>query len=126
MYRLSIWLIALAFVFNGAASLATIDLPAASALIAQNQNHDNARTAAPSDHVGNNNVMVAMPDHGQAQGHSHSGLKCCGICNVANVIPDIVAIPVTFSYATVAFRTGQHDLVGHLVALDPGIPKTIV
>lgn len=124
MYRLSIWLIVLAFVFNGAASLAAIDLPTASALIAQNQNHDNARTAAPSDHVGNNNVMVAMLDHGQA--HGHSALKCCNICNVANVIPDIVAIPVTFSYATVAFRRGQHDLVGHLVALDPGIPKTIV
>jgi hypothetical protein len=90
------------------------------------QNHDGAPAAshdAHSNHIGDD-VMVAMPDHGQANGHS--GERCCGTCNVASVLPDIVAIPVTFSYAAVTFRTGRHDLVGHLVALDPDIPKTFV
>jgi hypothetical protein len=124
MYRLSIWLIALAFVFNGAASFAAIDRPVAPALAAQN--HNGGRITSHDvhfNHIGTG-VMVTMLNHDQA--HGHSGLRCCGTCNVANVLPDIAAIPVTFSCAAVTFRTGQHDLVGYLVALDPDLPKTVV
>jgi hypothetical protein len=126
MYRLTIWLIAVAFVFNGVASSAWIDLPMAPALAAQD-NHGAATAGGHDAHFDqvDRDVIGATPDHGQASEHD-SCLKCCGICNVANVIPDVAAIPVMFSYADVTFRTAQHDLVGHLVALDPAIPKTIV
>ena len=124
MYRLSIWLIALAIVFNGAASFAAIDNPVAPALAAQNHNGAPATSHdVYSSRIGTG-VMAVTLDHGQA--HGHSGLRCCGTCNVANVLPDIVTTPVTFSYAAVTFSAGRHDLVGHLVALDPDIPKTVV
>ena len=124
MYRLSIWLIALTFAFNGAASFAAIDNPVAPALTAQNHNGGPAISHdVHSSHI-RTGVMVVTLDPGQA--HGHSSLRCCGTCNVANVLPDIVTIPVTFSYAAVTFRMAQHHLVGHLVALDPDIPKTVV
>jgi hypothetical protein len=123
MYRLSIWLIALTFVFNGVAVHAWIDFPAAPALIAHDH-HDAAVSAAHDTH--SDVIVAAATDHGQAHGYAHHFLKCCGICNEANLAPDIVVVPVTFSYAAATFRTLQHDLVAHLVALDPDIPKTIV
>jgi hypothetical protein len=123
MYRLGIWLIAVAFVFNGAASGAWIDLPMAPALAAHD--HHGAMAAAGHDeHSGE--VVAAVTDHGQAYDYAHNHLKCCGICYVANLTPDVIAVVVTFSYSDVTFRMAKHDLVGHLVALDPDIPKTIV
>jgi Protein of unknown function (DUF2946) len=123
MYRFGIWLIAVAFVFNGAASYAMIDAPVAPILFAQGH-HD---AAASADHGAHSDeVAAAATDHGQAHDYAHNHLKCCGICNVASLLPDVIAVPVAFSYATVTFRTLQNDLVGHLVALDPDIPKTIV
>jgi hypothetical protein len=125
VYRLGIWLIAVAFVFNGATSYAKFDLPVAPGLVAHG--HDSAQPVchdAHSNHTGNNTVTAA--DHDQAAAHSHSNLQCCGICSVASVLPDVVAIAVPFSYAAVMFYTGQRDLIGHFVALDPGIPKTSV
>jgi hypothetical protein len=126
MYRLGIWLIAVAFVFNGAASGAWIGLPMAPAL-AVHDHHGGPATAGHDAHFdqASHDAIGATPDHGQAPEHD-SCLECCGMCNIANVIPDIVANPVMFSYAEVTFRTAQDDLVGHLVALDPDIPKTII
>lgn len=133
--RLFIFLIAAAFVFNGAASFvfngaasrAWIDLPVA--LAATAQDHHGASVAAGHDaHSGQfgANAIAAAPDQSQDHEHVDSCLKCCNMCNVANVLPGFVAKPVTFSYAAVAFRMGQRNLVGHLVALDPDIPKAII
>jgi hypothetical protein len=36
--------------------------------------------------------------------------KCCDICSVAKVINDVAAIPVAFSYSSVAFRVRAGDL----------------
>ncbi len=123
MYRMSIWLIALTFVFNGVAVHAWIDSPAAPALVAHDH-HDATVSAAHDTH--SDVIVAAATDHGQAHGYAHHHLKCCGICNVANLAPDILAVSMSFSYAAVTFRTLQQDLVGNLVALDPDIPKTIV
>jgi hypothetical protein len=121
MYRLSIWLIALTFVFNGVALHAWIDPPTAPALIAQDH-HGAADAAGHDEH--SDKVVATAADHGQDHAYNH--LKCCGVCSVASVLPDAAAISVPISYAAVTFRTARHDLVGHLVALDPDIPKTIV
>jgi hypothetical protein len=123
MYRLSMWLIALAFVFNGAASYTWADPGESPALTIQG--HHGALEAAPGAHakyVGDD--MVTAAD--QAPTHSHNALRCCYICNVASVLPDIVAIPMPFSYTAIMFHTARHNLVGHPLGLDPGIPKTIV
>jgi hypothetical protein len=122
MYRLSIWLFVLAFIFNGAASYTWIDpgeSPAGTV-----QAHHGVLTAVDvhAKYVSDDVVTAAV----QALTHGHNALKCCGICNVASVLPDILAIPVPFSYAAIMFHTARHDLAGHLVALDPGIPKTSV
>ena len=128
MRRLGIWLIAVAVVLSGTASYGEIghDKPALTF-----QGHNRAAAVAKYDKYDAQSEQgchdaVAAADHDQAPAHSHDGLKCCGICNVANVIPAVPAIPVTFSYAVVTFYMGQHDLVGHLVALDPDIPKSLV
>jgi hypothetical protein len=122
MYRLGIWLIALAFVFNGVASYAWTDPGESAALTIQG--HHGALIAAPDAHakyIGDNVVTAAD----QAPTHSHNTIKCCYICNAASVLPDIVAIPMPFSYTVIMFRTARHDLVGHPLGLDPRIPMSI-
>ena len=123
MYRLGIWLIALTFVFNGAASYAWIDPDESPAMTIQDYHGAPiVRHDAHAKHVGDD--VVATADHDQAPAHSHS--RCCNTCNTTSVMPNIVAIPVTFSYRAVTFHTHQHDLVGHPAGLDPRIPKTTV
>ena len=123
MYRLGIWLIALTLVFNGAAMYATNDLPEMSMAFAQGHHHD-AGAAACDVHSDDLTAMAA--NSGPIHGHAHGHLKCCGTCNVASVLPSAVGMAVALSYKTASFRMAQRDLVGHLVTLDPGIPKSIV
>lgn len=121
MYRLTVCLIAVVFIFNSAASLAWIDLPAELTMAA-----DGHRGAMADDHhdthaqVGND-IIAATPDHGETSKYVD---KCCRTCTVAGVVGDVVMVAVAFSYAAVAFQTRQRDLVGHLVVLDPDIPKS--
>ncbi len=118
MQRLGIWLIAIAVVFNGAAPFAPAMEQAAIV-----QGHDHAvgnHAAGAADH----GAFAASTDHGRQHDHAHN--KCCMLCNIASVLPGVTAVPMTFSYATVSFRMARHNLVGHLVALDPDIPKSLV
>jgi hypothetical protein len=123
MYRLGIWLLALVFVFNGAASYALIAPAESHASIVQAHHHapPGARHEAQCKQVADDEVGAAAADYGHDHAH-----KCCGICIVASLLPAVEAIPVTFGYRVVTFRIGQHDLVGHPVGLDPEIPKTVV
>lgn len=121
MYRLGIGLIAFALVFNGvAAAYALNDAPGLPAVAA----HEHHGGVAHRDHA-HDRVAVAA-DAGQTHGGMQDHLKCCGRCNFVSLLPGSVAIPVTFSYATVSFPKAQPHLVGHIVALDPGIPKSVV
>lgn len=122
MYRLGIWLVALALVVNGVAGHAWADAPRAPAAVASDH-HD----GAASRH-GHADVAAAVAaDTGQSRGPVHHHLRCCGVrCNVVPLVPGLVAIPVTLSFAAVAYPTAQPRLVGHLVALDPEIPKSAV
>lgn len=126
MYRLGIWLIAFAFVFNGAVSLAQIDAFAEPATIAHEHDHaaaqDHHHGLAASEH----DAVADWMDHGPGHSHHHAHHKCCTICSHASLKPNVVAVPLTFTYAPVIFTTVQHDLVGHFVALDPEIPKTVI
>jgi len=124
MYRLTVCLIAAVFIFNSAVSLAWVDLPAELAM-ATDHHHGSVADDHYDAHarqVGSD-LIAATPDHSETSKHID---KCCRTCTVAGVVGDVAMVAVTFSYAAVAFQTGRHDLVGHLVVLDPDIPKYLV
>jgi hypothetical protein len=125
MHRLNIWLLALVFVFNGAAFYALIAPAESQAAIVQDDHHarSGAKYEAQCKQVADDEIAAAAADHDHAHHHAH---KCCGVCNFASLMPAPGAIPVTFSYRAITFRIGQHDLVAHPVGLDPEIPKTAV
>lgn len=121
MYRLGIWVIALALVVNGVAGYAWADAPRAPAAVA----YDHHDAASRQGHA--NGAAAVAADAGQTHGRVHHHLRCCGVrCNVVPLVPGVVAIPVTLSFAAVVYPTAQPRLVGHLVALDPEIPKSAV
>jgi hypothetical protein len=123
---MGIWLTAFALVFNGfATGYAWVDAPDLPAAVAHDH-RGGAGAAGHHDHSGDRIAIVA--DSGLTYGSMLDHLKCCGRCNVnvVSLLPRAVAIPATFSFATLSFRTTQDHLVGHLVVLEPDIPKTIV
>lgn len=122
MYRLGIWLIALALVFNGAEAYAWDNSPAVPS--AATQDHHDMIGGVDCDVQPGDAVAVA--DHpGTAHQHDNH-LRCCGTCNVASLLPNVAVIPVTFSYRAAVFHAAHEYLVGHPVVLDPEIPKSIV
>ncbi len=123
MHRLGIWLMALALVFNGVTVYAWSDAAGVVAAIAQDH-HDSAEASECDVHSAD--VVAGAVDSGQAQHPMHNHLKCCGTCNIVSLAPNVAVIPVTFSFRMASFRKTHHDLVGHPVALDPDIPKSIV
>jgi hypothetical protein len=121
---MGIWLIALALVFNGVVTYTWNNSPSAPVAIVQDH-HGGTDTVDCDVH---SDDAVAMAEHsGQTQrGQMHNHLKCCATCTGVSLLPAVSAVPVSFSYRAAVFHTAQHDLVGHLVALDPDIPKSIV
>ncbi len=123
MHRLAVWMIALALVFNGAPAIAPAgvsDMPA----VAASDHHADAAGVECNAYRGR--VVVVAANACQSQHAAHDHLKCCPTCNVVSMVPALVEVAVPFSYAPASFRTAEVGLVGHLVALDPDIPKTIV
>lgn len=123
MHRMGIWLIALALVFNGVATYAWDDPSGPAATMVQM--HDGG-IAVVACNVTSDGLAAVVAGGGEHQGGAHNHLKCCATCTVPSVIPAVTAIPVTFAYQAAVFYTAQPHLVGHSVALDPGIPKSIV
>ena len=123
MYRLVIWMIALALVFNGAQSYALNEVSGTPAMVASDHH---AGAAGLECNVQSGGVAVIAADACQSQHAAHDQLKCCPTCNLVSMIPAIDAVSVPFSYAPASFRAAEFGLVGHLVALDPDIPKTVV
>lgn len=123
MYRIGIWLIALALVFNGAAAYAGNYFSGVPATIAQHH-HDAAD--AVDTHVHSADAVTVGENSGQTHGGMHNHVKCCTICTVVSMLPAVAAVPATFAYKAAVFHTAQHALVGRPVALDPDIPKSIV
>lgn len=123
MHRMGIWLIALALVFNGAATYAWDSPSGPIAAIAQV--HDDG-TAAVACNVNSDEFVAVAAGSDQHQSGAHHHPKCCGTCTVPSLIPAVAAVPVTFSYRAAVFHTASHHLIGHPVALDPDIPKSVV
>ena len=101
--------------------------------------------SANSHHIA---AKKAEADHrGQHQAHQHAEAmdaavvldktssgdsvggesNCCTMCiTFDNVAPVFVATAFQVHHRIVDFKIGGQLLIGHLVALDPDIPKTIV
>ncbi len=125
MHRLIVWFIAVVFVFNGAASLASIDLAELAAVAA----HDSGVPAGGYEvqsHQQTGDVVTAEPYHRDGSSHDDNCQKCCGMCSQPSLMPASVVTAVTFADEGVTFQAGHHHLVGQLVAVDPGIPKILV
>lgn len=124
--RVSVFLFIVAFVFSGAAWAACVDLPVAPA--------SGTTVFIGHDHAGGHNGrhLVTGEENADAsdQGpatHGHGAVvKCCSMAPVFNLAPDLVVRPVAFSRPAAVFRFVQRGMIGHIVALEPGIPKSIV
>lgn len=123
-----VFLFAAAVVFNGWASVVLAKVPAA------HSNHVVAM-GGHAGHQGQNEAQYfAQPsnatglfDHLPAHDHANGSSKCCTMCVAFdNLTPAFVATVSQFHYRAIFFKIGRQDLAGHLVALDPDIPKTIV
>ena len=123
MYRMGIWLIALALVVNGVAMTAWSG-PAKTPVAITQSHHADAGSADCNSISGAAAAVVKYSD--QTHGRMHNHLKCCGTCTVASLVPDFIAVRAVFNYQSAAFWTAEHHLDGHLVLLDPDIPKSIV
>ena len=133
MKRWGIWFLTAVFVFNGAASLATIDLPDLppaighrdAAVTAGAQAH--AQVAAHAEAAGPlhrdcDEVMAATTDRNLV----HHDDKCCPTCAMPSMLPLSIASAVTFPSKAKRFLHANDELVGHLVVIDPDIPKVAV
>jgi hypothetical protein len=123
-------LFAVALVVNGGASRILADVQTGSA-------HHFAAKKGKAGHQGQH--QTHHHDHAQPDGasvafnpspaHDHMGddAKCCTMCIILdNAMPGFLATASQFRYWAVVFNIGRQHLVGHLVALDPDIPKAIV
>lgn len=121
MHRLGIWLIALALVFNGVMASAEIEPSEIPVAVAQGH-----LAALDADDCDPHAADIATATHrGQHRAPLHNHLKCCARCSMVSLLPSVIAVPVALAYGHAVFYTAQNDLVGHLVALDPHIPKPI-
>ena len=131
--RLFVFFLAAAFIYGGSALRASLLAPSVA------QDHHASMVAAPDvqqghaahqGHGSHDSAGVTADDHDHAKltnaEHDEPCLKCCTMCGVASMTADYHGTPVMFAYGTVRFRIGQRHLLGHLVALDPDIPKSFV
>lgn len=124
--RLSIWLFVAAFVFNGTAALAFVDIPEMLAPISAAHHAASVSGDRQPDLARRqDDRTVVFVSQDLTHQHAEDCLKCCNMCNVASMTPEGLKAPVRFSYADIAFHIGLDDLFGRFVGLDPGIPKSV-
>lgn len=122
MYRLGIWLVVFALVFNGV--MAAAEIEPSDEPVSMAQGHAAGALDMNCDaHAGD--TFAAMR-HGGQHDPAHNHLKCCARCSMVSLLPGVVAVPAALVYGDAVFYPAQHDLVGRPVALDPHIPKPIV
>lgn len=125
--HLSIWLMVAAFVLNGAAALAFVEIPETLVPISADH-HATSVSGDRQTHVAprRDDGTVVIGSQSLTHQHAENCLKCCNMCSVASMIPESLKAPVRFSYAGIAFRIGLDDFFGRFVGLDPGIPKSVI
>jgi hypothetical protein len=126
IYRILVCFFVASFVFSGAAWAACIDLPVTPA--------SGSTSFIGHDHIGGhsgrhhptNEENAGSSDQGPAT-HGHGvAVKCCSMAPIFSLAPGLLTRAVEFPRVDVSFRFAQREMVGHIVALEPGIPKFIV
>ena len=56
----------------------------------------------------------------------HGCKKCCAMCTVATALPPAAGVDVIFIVSSAMLARRHETKSGHVVAVDPGIPKRIV
>jgi len=127
--RLFIYLFAAAFIVNGGLVHASIELPPVLTTHAHVGITVAAEHAAHHDAANPSSIEAAMAPSEHAYGVAHEHMdgdaKCCGMCGMANAMPELTIIPIQLSYAVITFHVRLQGLIGHLTKLDPDIPKAI-
>jgi hypothetical protein len=126
--RLFIWFIVAAFVLNGVAARAFIEIPAALAPLAGTHHASLASTdqAAFSAYGQKGGDSIAAGDQDKDHQHADSCLKCCQMCSFAVATPEVPAAAARFFFWGISFAIFNDNPPDPLAALDPAIPKSVV
>lgn len=122
--RILVSLFIVSFVASGAAWAACIDLPIGLASTSSSHHHAGLDNHGDRHHE-NGDENAAKSDQAPVS-HSHGLVKCCSMAPVFNLAPEFMARSIDFPRSAVAFGFVQRGMIGHIVALEPGIPKPIV
>jgi len=96
-------------------------------LAASHQGHDHHQHAVVyGDHGlgGDRNLLLA--NKGEPTSVSHACLKCCGACMLISILPPSPGWTLALAVTHVSFASCSEQLRGHIVFVDPDIPKQIV
>lgn len=131
VYRhLLVGLLALALtVGTGWQSCATLQQhsPPISAMDQMASHVEGHQHAIVHDHDGtSNDHVVSVAHQNQPAGDAHACLKCCGLCMLTSVIPRGPDWAVAAMASCMVLALPGEQLQGHIVFVDPDIPKQIV
>jgi len=94
--------------------------------IASHQSHEHHQHAMAQDHGARIDGPEAIEDYVQQKSADHACLKCCGACMQTSVMPLAPAWTVVLAVSRLTFASRSEQLRGHIVFIDPDIPKPIV
>jgi hypothetical protein len=69
--------------------------------------------------------VVPMKGAGQSESTDDACLKCCGVCALTSILPHDPSWAVVPVVSRVSFAFLNEQLRGHIVFVDPDIPKQI-
>lgn len=81
------------------------------------------------DHMtsaGQNDAQAAASNDLQSDTGSHACLKCCAACMLGNAAALAPEWTITRVMTRVSFPSRHEQLRGHIVFIDPDIPKSVV
>ena len=92
--------------------------------IALHQSHEYHQHAMAQDAGARVDNPEAIDD--DVQSADDACLKCCGACMLTSVMPPAPAWTVVLAVSRLTFAPLSEQLRGHIVFIDPDIPKPIV
>ena len=94
--------------------------------IASHQSHEHHQHAMAQDQGARVDDPEAIDDNVQQKNAEDACLKCCGACMLTSVMPLAPAWTVILAFSHLTFAPLSQQLRGHIVFIDPDIPKPIV
>ena len=94
--------------------------------IASHQSPEHHQHAMAQDPGARVDDPEAIDDHVSQENADHACLKCCSACMQTSVMPLAPAWTVVLAASRLSFALRNEQLRGHIVFIDPDIPKPIV